>query len=57
MNTLLFSGGSDATSEAIWGTNELLDWYEKEYNVNLCIRFQDINGEDIEGVCNFEDVK
>lgn len=50
LNTLFFSWGSEAPNEVIWGANELLDWYEKEYNVNLDIRFEEPWAE------NFDDV-
>ena len=39
LNTLFFSWGSDAPEEVFWGANELLDWFEKEFNINLDIRF------------------
>lgn len=39
LNTLFFSWGGDTPAEATWAGNDLLDWYEKEYNVNLGIRF------------------
>ena len=39
----LFSFGD--TSEVINGCNDLLDWYEKEHNVALNIRFDDFNGD------------
>jgi len=52
LSTLFYSWGSDAPAEVIWGANELLDWYEKEYNVTLGIRFE----EDSEDGDNYEDV-
>ncbi len=57
LSTLFFSFGSNAPSEVFWGANEMLDWYEAEYNITLGIRFEDSNGEDIEEVSNFDDVK
>ena len=41
--------GMDTPPEVYWGTNDLLDWYEKEYNVLLGIRFN-------EEEYNFDDV-
>jgi len=38
--TLFQSWGMDTPDEVYWGCNDLLDWYEKEYNVNLGIRFE-----------------
>lgn len=39
LGTLFYSWGSDTPSEVIWGANDLLDWYELEFNVSLDIRF------------------
>jgi hypothetical protein len=41
IDTLFWSFGSEPPAEVIWGANELLDWYEKEYNVVLNIRFDE----------------
>ena len=41
IETLLNSWGSDTPDEVIWGLNEMLDWFEKEYNVQLNIRFME----------------
>ena len=49
LSTLFFSWGSDTPAEVFWGCNELLDWYEKEYNVTLGIRFDEENN-------NFDEV-
>jgi len=49
INTLFWSFGSEPPAEVIWGSNELLDWYECEYNVKLGIRF-DENCENYEEV-------
>lgn len=54
LNTLLSSWGSDTPCEVIWGANELLEWYELEYNVKLNIRFVEVSEPDYEG--NFEKV-
>ena len=52
LETLFYSWGSECGDEVIWGCNGLLDWYEKEYNVTLGIRFErDSNFKD-----NFEEV-
>lgn len=54
LSTLFYSWGSEAPAEVFWGANELLDWYEAEYNVKLNIRFDEegiYNGTD-----NFDDV-
>lgn len=40
LSTLFFSWGSDTPDEVFWGANELLDWYEKEFNLSLGIRFE-----------------
>jgi hypothetical protein len=51
LSTLFHSWGGDTPAEAYWGCNELLDWYEAEFNVVLDIRFDE---EDYES--NFEEV-
>lgn len=35
LNTLYFSWGSDAPAEVTWGANEILEWYEKVFNVTV----------------------
>jgi hypothetical protein len=35
IKTLLYSWGGDTPSEVYWGLNELLDWYEMEFEVKL----------------------
>jgi hypothetical protein len=45
MNTLLWSWGSDAPAEAVWAANELLDWYELEYNVKIPLRIGEENSD------------
>lgn len=40
LGTLFFSWGSDTPDEVYWGANELLDWYESEFNIKLNIRFE-----------------
>lgn len=49
IETLFCSFGSEPPSEVIWGANDLLKWYEAEYNVKLNIEFD----EDCE---NYEEV-
>ena len=39
LQTLFYSWGGDTPSEVIWGANELLEWFEKEYNVLIKERF------------------
>lgn len=39
LSTLFWSWGSEPPAEVIWGANELIDWYEKEYNVKINERF------------------
>lgn len=39
LSTLFYSWGSDTPDEVYWGANELLDWYEKEFDLELGIRF------------------
>ncbi len=54
LGTLFFSWGSDTPSEVFWGANELLEWFEKEYNVQLNIRFdEDLS---FNGGSNYDDV-
>lgn len=55
LRTIFFSWGMDTPVEVFWGCNELLDWYEKEYNISLGIRFDEENGYS-NGDDNFEDV-
>jgi hypothetical protein len=50
INTLFFSWGSEAPAEVFWGANDLLDWFEKEYNVKLGIRFDEENPDNFEEV-------
>ena len=40
LGTLFYSWGMDTPDEVYWAANELLDWFEKEFNVNLEIRFE-----------------
>lgn len=49
IGTLFFSWGSDTPPEVYWGCNEILDWYEKEYEVTLNIRFD-------ENIDNYDEV-
>ncbi len=53
LGTLFFSWGSDTPEEVFWGANELLDWYEKEFNLSLGIRF---GRDEITWDTNYEDV-
>ena len=53
LSTLFFSWGSDTPDEVYWGANELLDWYEFEFNVKLNIRFE---RDDKTWESNYEDV-
>ena len=41
LGTLFYSWGGDTPPEVIWGTNELLEWFEAEYNVSLGERFDE----------------
>ena len=43
LNTLFWSWGGDPYAEVIWAGNDLLNWYEKEYNIKLNIRFDEEN--------------
>lgn len=45
LSTLFWSSGCDPGSEVIWAGNDLLKWYEAEYDVKLNIRFDENNGE------------
>jgi len=40
LSTLFYSWGSDTPDEVFWGANKILDWFEKEFDVNLEIRFE-----------------
>jgi hypothetical protein len=53
LSTLFYSWGSDTPSEVYWGANELLDWYEKEFDLELGIRFI---SDEITFVNNYEEV-
>ena len=44
LSTLFHSWGSDTPAEVFWGCNELLDWYEQEFNVKLNLRFDEESG-------------
>ncbi len=46
LNTLFYSWGGDTPPEVFWGTNELLDWYEKVFQVDLGNRFDEENFDD-----------
>ena len=35
INTLLYSWGGDTPEEVVWGLNELMQWVEKEYDIQL----------------------
>lgn len=53
LGALFFSCGSNTPDEVFWGGNALLDWYEKEFNLSLGIRFErDVQTFDI----NYDDV-
>jgi hypothetical protein len=41
LNTLFWSFGSEPPAEVIWGANDLLTWFETEYNVKLQNRFSE----------------
>ena len=38
---LINNWGSDTPWEVVWGCNDLLAWYEAEYNVSLGVRFSE----------------
>lgn len=38
--TLFYSWGGDTPTEVYWGANELLVWFEAEFEVELGIRFE-----------------
>lgn len=50
LETLFYSWGHDTPAEAYWTANELLDWFEVEYEVKLNIRFHE------EGNSNYDEV-
>lgn len=35
LDTFVSSWGGDTPPEACWGLNELIEWYEAEYDVNI----------------------
>jgi len=41
VKTLLFSWGSDAPAEVVWGLNEMVEWAEKEFGVTINGRFEE----------------
>lgn len=43
ISTLFHTWGGDTPSEVFWGCNDLLEWYEQEYNVVLGVRFDEEN--------------
>jgi len=43
--TLLHSWGSDTPAEATWAANELLDWVEKEFDVDFDGHFNEAYSE------------
>lgn len=49
VNTLFWSWGSTPPVEVVWGMNEMIDWIEWEFDVNIIGRFH-------EDVSNFEEV-
>jgi hypothetical protein len=51
LDCLFWSFGSEPPAEVIWGANDLLIWFETEYVVSLCQRFEEENiGESYEKV-------
>ncbi len=50
LGILFESWGMDTPPEVFWGCNHLLEWFEKEYSINLGIRFDEENPD------NYEDV-
>ena len=51
LNGLFFYWGGDTPPEVFWGCNDMLDWYELQFNLKLNIRFD----EEIDGY-NFDKV-
>lgn len=43
LSGLFYSWGSDTPPEVFWGCNQLLDWYDIEFDVQLNIRFNEEN--------------
>jgi hypothetical protein len=41
LDILFWSWGSEAPVEVVWGCNDLLIWYETEYDVLLNVRFEE----------------
>jgi len=53
LHTMFWSWGGDPQNEVFWAANELLVWIEKEFNVELNIKFE---RDDDTGETNFGDV-
>jgi len=55
---MFWSWGSEPKDEVLWAANELLEWIEKEFNVELNIRFErnektyEINFQEVISVMN-----
>jgi hypothetical protein len=49
LGTLFWSWGGDTPPEVYWGANDLLEWYEAEFDLELGIRFDEeqINYDDV----------
>lgn len=43
LSTLLYSWGGDTPAEAIWASNQFLDFYERVYGVTLSGRFSEMD--------------
>ena len=41
IHTLLYSWGGDTPSEAVWGVNELLNFYEAETGISIGFRYNE----------------
>lgn len=44
LNTLMYSWGGDTPPEAVWAGNELLEWFEAQFQIQLNERFDEDNG-------------
>lgn len=50
LNTLGFSWGGDTPPEAVWGINEMLDFYEEETGKVIGLRMEEENSDNFETI-------
>lgn len=52
LTTLGFSWGGDTPPEAVWGINEMLDFYEAETGKVIGLRMEEENSENFNEIVN-----